>query len=161
MRPGFIARASYVKIISRIAMPCVDLVITEGSSRRFLLVLRKDEPMKGYFWFPGGRIFKGEHIFATAIRKAKEELGVVIKPERIVGVYETMFSTGIPGVRGGTHALNIVVRARLPRGGVMRHDTHHLAARWFTRPPRDFQGYLAQVLKDALVLRSALKRSIL
>lgn len=153
MIPGFIAPRAYATILSRVAIPCVDLIITDGPARRFILIRRKDKPMKGYFWFPGGRIFKGENIFDAARRKAKEELSVVITPEYIVGVYETMFPDGIPRVRGGTHTINIVVRAQLPKGAVMRHDRHHSAARWFTRPPRDFNRYLHQALSDAGILK--------
>ena len=54
-----------------------------------LLVQRATEPVKGVWWLPGGRIYKGETFFDAAIRKTKEETGLRGKPIQILGVYNT------------------------------------------------------------------------
>lgn len=147
-----IAEKEYRKILSLMPIACVDIILTKGRSREFLLIKRKDQPVRGYFWFPGGRILKGETIFNAAIRKAKQEIGVSIRPERIVGVYETIFRTSRPGVQGGTHTVNAVVIARIKKDALIQFDSHHTEAKWFVRPPNDFKRYLASALKNAGVL---------
>lgn len=59
-----------------------------------LLVERATEPVKGVWWLPGGRLFKGETFFDGAIRKAKEETGLDnVKPIQVLGFYNTFFPT--------------------------------------------------------------------
>ena len=148
----FISEKEYCRILSLMPIACVDIILAKGRSKEFLLIKRKDEPVKGYFWFPGGRILKGEHILEAAARKLKEEVGVDLKPERIVGAYETLFPTARAGIKGGTHTVNAVVLVRIKKGVPIRFDSHHTNAKWFVRPPRDFQGYLTSALKAAGVL---------
>jgi len=54
----------YKKYVHSCIVNCVDCVIvrvnTITGEREFILVERKDQPAKGMFWFPGGRMFKGE-----------------------------------------------------------------------------------------------------
>jgi len=54
-----------------------------------LLVERGSEPVKGVWWLPGGRIYKGETFFDAAIRKVKEETGLIGKPIQVLGFYNT------------------------------------------------------------------------
>jgi colanic acid biosynthesis protein WcaH len=45
----------YQKIVEQIPIVCVDAVIMNRKGQ-YLLVRRKNEPLKGEFWLPGGRI---------------------------------------------------------------------------------------------------------
>lgn len=66
----------YQQIIKVLPIPCVDLLIV-NEKKQFLLVKRNNNPEKGSWWFPGGRIHKGETRQLAAIRKLKEECGIV------------------------------------------------------------------------------------
>ena len=46
----------YKAIVEAVPICCVDLIIK--SKGKILLVKRKNEPLKGEFWLPGGRIYK-------------------------------------------------------------------------------------------------------
>lgn len=54
---------------------------------KILLVKRDTIPFKGYWALPGGRMEPGESIEQTIIREVKEETGLEVKVERIVGEY--------------------------------------------------------------------------
>jgi 8-oxo-dGTP diphosphatase len=64
----------------------VDLVIkrVDGS---IVLVKRAYEPFKGYWALPGGLLKFNESVEDTAIREAKEETGLDIKLENLIGVF--------------------------------------------------------------------------
>ena len=51
---------------------CVDLFVLD-EDKRILLLKRKNQPSKGQWWFPGGRILHGELRTDAVIRKLKEE----------------------------------------------------------------------------------------
>ena len=70
------------------AFSCVDLVIFDGKS--ILLTKRTRNPYKGYWHLPGSMIHKDESMINAAKRSAKEELGVDIKIEKFLGVYESL-----------------------------------------------------------------------
>lgn len=65
----------YRQIISVMPIPCVDLIVQDGEDR-ILMLKRKNEPAKGQWWLPGGRIHFGESRNDTARRKLKEECGL-------------------------------------------------------------------------------------
>lgn len=67
----------------------MDVLISHKN--RCLLLKRSNEPAKGQFWFPGGRIHKMELIHDAAIRKAKEEVNLNCDFKKIVSIEETIF----------------------------------------------------------------------
>lgn len=63
-----------------------DIVIRLGDGS-IVLAKRKSEPYKGEWGLPGGKMDGNETIEATAIREAKEETGLTIQIDRVIGVY--------------------------------------------------------------------------
>ena len=85
----FIPKEEYDKILACLPILCVDCVITyEG---KCLLLRRTNDPAKGHYWFPGGRLNKGELIADAAIRKAREEICLTCHFDKIISIEETMF----------------------------------------------------------------------
>ena len=78
---------AYLQIVGVMPILCVDLVI-RNSEGKYLLVKRNNEPLKGQWWVPGGRVFKGESLQEAAIRKAREELSLEISSLVPVGYQE-------------------------------------------------------------------------
>lgn len=61
----------------------VACVIEEAG--RFLITQRKKQSHLGHLWeFPGGKIEAGESLEDCAIRECEEELGIVVKPLRLL-----------------------------------------------------------------------------
>ncbi len=54
---------------------------------KILLIKRKHGPFKGRWALPGGHVDYDERVEDAAVREAKEETGLDVVPERILGVY--------------------------------------------------------------------------
>jgi len=74
----WIPENEYKQILRKIPIPCVDLII-KNNQGEVLMVMRKNEPAKGEWWFPGGRIHHGESRNMAVKRKLKEECGLISK----------------------------------------------------------------------------------
>ena len=67
----FIPWSLYEQILDNMPIACVDVAILHDG--KVLLVKRLDEPAKGQYWLPGGRVLKGEMLRDAAIRKTRDE----------------------------------------------------------------------------------------
>lgn len=142
-----VPQALYKKILEQIAIPCVDIVLLSDAG--VLLLLRDNEPAKGMWWLPGGRILKGETIQEAASRKIQEEVGLVISPKKctIVGVKETMFDSG-PFHVSSVHTVNVVVVAKLTHVYKPTLDRLHTAFR-FQKNTARLHAYVAWAIKES------------
>lgn len=104
----YISDELYKKIKLSLPIVCVDILLLHED--KFLLVRRNQEPLKGSWWFSGGRIYKGELIFNAAVRKGKEELGLDLQVVRMISIEESIFKKE-DGM--DLHTINIVVEMRL------------------------------------------------
>jgi len=93
----------------------VDMIIQYPDSE-IVLIKRGYEPFKGSWALPGGGVEIGETVEQAAVREAKEETGLDIRLEGIVGVYSD------PGRDPRGHTVSIVYRA-VPVGGNLAADT--------------------------------------
>ena len=85
----YIPESEYKHILENIPILCVDLLIVHD--HKCLLLKRDNEPAKGQYWFPGGRINKLETIKNAAVRKAKEETNLDCEFIKVISVGETIF----------------------------------------------------------------------
>lgn len=85
----FIPEKEYSRIQAVLPILCVDCLIVY--QKKCLLLKRTKEPAKGRYWFPGGRVFKGETIQDAALRKAREEVNLDCKYEKMISIEETIF----------------------------------------------------------------------
>jgi len=97
----------YQQIHATIPIACVDIVLKDGDS--FLLAKRTNKPAQGQWFLLGGRILKGEKLYDAACRKIREETGIEITIEKMLGIDETMFPDG--PFNDPTHTINIVFLA--------------------------------------------------
>lgn len=110
---------SYGAFVRLMPIICVDVVL-ERPDGKVALVQRGMRPLQGYWWWPGGRILKGETFFTAARRKIMEELGVESTPVRVLDFYNTFFGTSawddveVDGIKlpPGTQTVNAVVHLR-------------------------------------------------
>ena len=98
----FIKEDLYKEIIKSVPILCVDLLIYLDD--KYLLVKRNDNPLKGEWWVPGGRVLLGEDCISAAKRKLSEELGIHSNNLRIYGIYEDYFEES----SFGTHQYHTV-----------------------------------------------------
>ena len=103
---------------------CCDIVLVRYNhqlrKKECLLVERASEPAKGLWWWPGGRILKGETFFDAAQRKATQETGIKdVEPLQVLGVWNTFFPTSHwdTETEKGTQTVNCVVLVEITQSG--------------------------------------------
>jgi 8-oxo-dGTP diphosphatase len=79
---------------------------------RIVLVKRAIEPGHGLWVFPGGYVDRGEDVRLAAVREAREEAGIEIRLDGLVGIYSY----------AGTTPVVIVYRAIWTRGELAVDD---------------------------------------
>jgi 8-oxo-dGTP diphosphatase len=87
------------------------IIITDDG--RIVLVKRVFDPYKDHWALPGGVVEYGERVEDAVIREAKEETGLDIRIERLIGVYSD------PGRDPRGHFVSISFLCR-PTGGSLR-----------------------------------------
>jgi 8-oxo-dGTP diphosphatase len=71
---------------ARLTVPCVGAVVVHDGC--LLLVRRANEPGRGLWSVPGGRLEAGEDLATGCAREVLEETGLVVAPGAVVGRVE-------------------------------------------------------------------------
>ena len=86
---NLIQEIDYQKIIKSIPIFCLDFLIS--SNDKILLLKRNQEPLKGEYWVPGGRLYFKENIDKAAERILKREIGRSFNNKSIIGFANYQF----------------------------------------------------------------------
>jgi ADP-ribose pyrophosphatase YjhB (NUDIX family) len=107
-------------------------VVKDG---KVLLVRRGNEPGKGKWSLPGGRIRFGERSEEAALREMREETGLEVRLKRVVDVVDVFWRSE----RGELleHFVIVDFEAEVI-GGELRPADDALDARWFS--PEELKG---------------------
>jgi colanic acid biosynthesis protein WcaH len=125
----FIPQEEYDKILSMMPVLCVDLIILFNG--KCLLLKRKNEPAKGQYWFPGGRVYKMETIKDAALRKAKEEVNLDCQFQKIISIEESMFKQN-KNMMTDIHTVNICCELVTDSISEISLDKQHDGHIWIT-----------------------------
>lgn len=123
----FIPADDYRKIQSVLPILCVDCLIVH--EQKCLLLRRAGEPAKGQYWFPGGRVFKGETIHDAALRKSREETNLMCDFEQIISVEETIFKQQ-GDMPTDIHTVNICCKLSTMKTSSLNIDKYHEGYLW-------------------------------
>jgi len=126
------------KLSSHFPYSTVDVVIRNDKS--FILAKRTIPPYKNRWNLPGGVVFKTEKLVDAAKRVAKEELGLVVKIERFLGVYENPILS--------RHDISHVFIASILRGNIVR-DFQSSDVKFFKSVPQNMVPYQKKMVRDA------------
>lgn len=157
----------YASIVRDTVVCCVDIVLVRrnaasGGRRECLLVERSAEPAKGLWWWPGGRLLKGETFFDAAVRKAKQETGIdasLVKPVQILGIWNTFFPTSSwdTDTIKGTQTVNPIVLVEMKETAAaadIKLDQQSEAFKWISLDPADNKSEDKYVLEALLRLQA-------
>ena len=136
----FIPDALYAEIMKRLPIVSVEAVIVVDGALLFLK--RNNEPVKGEWWFPGGRIRKGECLGDALRREIIEETGMEITDYRLINVYSRVFPE--------RHDITIAYLCKCKKGKVVLNGEHSEYA-FFKQMPSDLHPCLQETVRDSEV----------
>lgn len=128
---------TYKLIVDIMPILCVDIIISNDKGE-YLLIKRANQPLKGQWWVPGGRVLKGEVLEDAVKRKVKEELGIHIKVLGPAGYYEEQYKRNHFNVASGLHALSIIFHAE-PVNLNIKLDKQSTSWGFFKKLPKRLQ----------------------
>ena len=131
----YIPDSEYKLILQRMPIICVDLLIMHNN--KCLLLKRNNEPAKGQWWFPGGRIYKMELLKNAAIRKSKEETNLDCEFIRIVSVEETIFNKN-KNMEHDIHTINVCCELKVKDVLSLKIDKYHDEFLWVDKIDSSF-----------------------
>jgi len=133
-------------VVRNVPIVSVDLVVRRDGG--VVLGRRKNDPARGEWFVPGGRVRKDEPLVDAVHRVAREELGVDVTVERRLGAYEHFWEESDFDDVATKHYLanGFVVRTA---GGTLTADDQHDELRTFDPPFPDLHPYVAAYLRDA------------
>ncbi len=91
-------------IVKNTPLVAIDLLVKDKNGR-FLVGKRKNRPAQGFYFVPGGRIFKNETLDEAFKNISKNELGLALerKNAKFIGVFEHIYPDNFFGNEFGTH----------------------------------------------------------
>jgi len=146
----------YSQILDNTVISAVDAIICHNG--KVLLGLRNQEPCKGQWWIPGGRQEKGETGEEAIVRKVREEIGLDIKVEKLVGVYDAIFDkTAFPKVTTGVHYIvRVYLVTPINPNQEIKLDNTQNKYRWIDKIEEQLdEEYIKKVLKDSGVFEKS------
>jgi colanic acid biosynthesis protein WcaH len=131
----------FAEFTARMPQVCVEVVLDTEAG--ILLAKRTNEPAKGEWFWPGGRLYKGEELESAARRVAREELGIGVTVEKHLGVYAHFWETSAVAGEASRHTVNVVFRvtAADPEFEI-ELDEQHEAYRFLTKREPDLHRYV-------------------
>jgi 8-oxo-dGTP diphosphatase len=97
---------------------------------RVLLIRRGQPPLLGEWSLPGGLLECGETLREAVVREAREETGLVVETDEMLGVYERLIRDDEGRLRYHYVLIDFLCR---PVGGDLKAGSDAADVRWFTR----------------------------
>ncbi|MDA7754888.1 NUDIX domain-containing protein [Pseudomonadales bacterium] len=119
-------------IVKNTPLVSIDLCIVWDG--KILLGKRKNDPLKGFFFTPGGRILKNEVHIDCLKRVASSELGLIIddiRQAKLMGVWDHFYANSIFGDEVSTHYVNLPHCIYYDKRPEILLDDQHDSFEWF------------------------------
>ena len=127
-----LSRNELIELVRKAPLVSIDLIV-ENARNQVLLGLRTNEPAKGFWFVPGGRILKNELIAEAFERIALDELGIRLAygDSNFLGVFEHLYEENFAGEEEfGTHYVVLAHKIKIAETP-LRPDAQHSQYRWF------------------------------
>ncbi len=127
---GLLSDRDFSKLIEIAPLIAIDLVI-ENCNHEFLLGRRVNEPARGSWFVPGGRIFKGERLRDAYDRILRGELGLTVgaRPS-FLGLYDHHYANSYVSPSVSTHYVVAAVKVRVGEDWPVPPAPQHDVWRW-------------------------------
>lgn len=139
----------WATIVANVPIVSVDLLVRYDGG--ILFGKRINEPAKGCWFIPGGRVQKGERRSEAVHRIAMKELGLDVEIVESVGTFEHIYdSANVNGVDTKHYLANGYVVDVI--SGEPQSDDQHEDLQVFWSPPGTLHEYLQMYLETAETL---------
>jgi len=140
-----ICESDWKMIVRNVPIPSVDLVVRMDGG--LLLGKRQNEPAKGEWFVPGGRLYKNERLTEAAHRIANEELGTSVTIDERLGTHEHRYETAEVDAVDGKHYIATGF-AVTPEDENIKPDEQHSEFKIAEPPFRHLHQYVLSYLDD-------------
>lgn len=139
--------ATFATCLAQFPQACVEVVVEHDGG--VVLARRTNEPARGEWFWPGGRLYKGEDLEAAARRVASEELGLDVVVRELLGARSHFWDrSSVPGVES-RHTVNLVYRVEpTATDPTVELDDQHDAHRLLREPAADLHEYVRAYIED-------------
>lgn len=142
----------YGRVVANFPQVCVELVVEHDDG--VLLARRDNEPAKGEWFWPGGRLFKGEVLEDAVHRIAEEELGIDVEIRQQLGVHAHFWETSDVVGNPSRHTVNVVFLVTpLDDDPPIELDDQHTEYRILGEPEPDLHEYVRRYVEEYELLR--------
>lgn len=120
------------QIIKHTPLLSIDLIVRSRDGR-ILLGQRRNRPAQHYWFVPGGRVRKDEHLEDALRRIAMTELGKPIQDGSLLGVFEHFYEDNaleLPDV--STHYVALGYQCTITDDAIATTDEQHAAFQWWS-----------------------------
>ncbi len=138
----------FTNLIETAPLVAIDLIIRgEGG---YLLGMRNNQPAKGNWFVPGGRIFKNETISHAIKRISIKEIGVEIniKDVGFYGVFEHFYDNSFVSSKVSTHYVVLAYSLSLELDEEMLPLSQHNKYRYFDKKGMSNNNDIHKYTKD-------------
>lgn len=128
----FLSSTDFAHVIHCAPLVSIDLVVRDEDGR-VLVGQRLNRPARGFWFVPGGRIYKGERIDDAFLRISQAELGRTISraTANLLDIYEHLYDDNaldLPGV--STHYVVIAYQLNLEAASLALPGGQHERFQW-------------------------------
>jgi ADP-ribose pyrophosphatase YjhB (NUDIX family) len=142
-----LSKRDYDYIFSRVPRICAELVVKNNQG--IALTKRAIEPWKGFWHLPGGTIYFGESVENAVKRIAKQELGIAVKIEKLLGYIEYPHEVR-RGKRNHSITFDFLVK---PLSKNLKTDDQATEAKFFKKLPKKTVPPQARFLREKNLLK--------
>jgi colanic acid biosynthesis protein WcaH len=130
----FLLRDDFGNVLRHTPLVSIDLIVRD-ERERVLVGLRRNRPAQGFWFTPGGRIYKDERIDDAFLRITHAELGRELPRSEgtLFGIYEHFYDDNaleLPGV--STHYVVLAYQLRVDATSLVLPDSQHGQFRWMS-----------------------------
>lgn len=147
---GWIGDEEWETIVANVPIVSVDLVVRTPDG--VVLGRRLNEPARGEWFVPGGRVHKGESLVEAVHRVAEEELGADVEIRDRLGAYEHRYETADVADAGGKHLVPVGFAVETDATAFDGDDQHAELATFRPDELPELHEYVDAYLRDAGVL---------
>ena len=131
----------FEEILKKMPIPTVDAIVVNNG--KFLLLKRRNPPVKGHWWLPGGRVRKGETLEEAVKREVLEEPGLDCRIISQVGAINQIFPE--------SHTISVYYLVESESTDV-KLNSEHSDYRWVSELPEGSHEYVKTMITKAGLL---------